>query len=152
VDLFSNIAGTATSFGEPVLGHLCRLAAIEAETATIPWGPTTKPNIACIWDWDISNDLNRVDPSGAVLLGVGVAEAKKGLPNERYLAALHPDDVAAVSRGLERAINRGGVFEAKYRIITTGQERWFYGKGFCSLDKSGRPDRFAGALMALDEE
>jgi PAS domain-containing protein len=149
VDLFTDLAGKASLFGEPVLGHLCRLAAIEAETATMPWSPAIQPSIACIWDWDVPNDLNRVDPSGAELLGVSVTGATKGLPNERYLASVHPDDVEAVSAAVGAAMKHG-VFEARYRIIASGQPRWFLGKGFCTIDKSNRPERFAGALIALD--
>jgi PAS fold len=149
-DLFSEIADKATSFGEPILGHLCRMAAIEAQNASISWSPIAGPSIACVWDWDVPNDLNRVDPMGADLLGVNARRANlDGFPNACYLKAVHPDDVEAVSLGLQEAM-KGGVFEARYRIITSGQARWFLGRGFCTVDKSNRPERFAGALMALE--
>jgi PAS fold len=148
--MFSEIASRATAFGEPVLGHLCRMAAIEAENASIPWGLPPQSNIACVWDWDVPNDLNRVDPMGAELLGVNARRANiDGLPNACYLKAVHPEDVETVSIGLQKAME-GGVFEARYRIVTSGQARWFLGRGFCTVDKSKRPERFAGALMALE--
>jgi hypothetical protein len=125
------------------------MAAIEAQNTSIPWSPA-RPNIACIWDWDVPNDRNRVDPMGAELLGVNSRKASvDGLPNERYLDAVHPDDVAMVSLGLQKAM-RSGVFEARYRIISSGQARWFLGRGFCTVDRSNRPERFAGALTALE--
>jgi PAS fold len=149
VELLSNIAGRATSFGEPVLGHLCRMAALEAETSSIPWEPASTASIVCIWDWDVPNDLNHVDPIGAELFGVVPSRASKGLPNDRYVSAVHPEDMEDVRCGLAYAM-KTGLFEARYRIIASGQPRWVFGKGFCTVDKLNRPERFAGALMALD--
>jgi hypothetical protein len=149
-DLFNGIAANATTFAQPVLAHLCRMAAIEAENASLPWTDTPRLSIAGIWDWDITNDLNRVDPAGAYLLGVLPSRAGKGLPNGAYLKAVHPDDVGAISRSLGKAMS-GGAWEAKYRIITSGQPRWAVAKGFCFIDKSNRPERFTGAIMAEDE-
>ena len=150
VDLFDDIAASATAFAEPVLAHLCRMAAIEAEHASVPWDRPSKLHIVGIWDWDITNDLNRVDPAGAHLLGVIPSHASKGLPNSHYLKAVHPDDIDAISRSLGKSMT-GGVWEARYRIITTGQPRWAFARGFCFIDKSNRPDRFTGAIMAEDE-
>jgi PAS domain-containing protein len=150
-ELFNDIAANATSFAEPVLAHLCRMAAIEAEKASVSWMPSPKIGIVGIWDWDITNDLNRVDPAGAHFLGIVPSRAGKGLPNGHYLQALHPDDVDAISRSLSKSM-KGGVWQARYRIIASGQPRWAIGKGFCFLDKSNRPERFTGAIMAEDGE
>jgi len=95
-DLFKDIAANATTFAEPVLAQLCRMAAIEAENASIPWEHPPKRSIVCIWDWDVTNDVNRVDPAGAHLLGVVPSRAGKGLPNSHYLKALHPDDLEPI--------------------------------------------------------
>ena len=99
-ELFNDIAANATSFAEPILAHLCRMAAIEAEKASVSWMPSPKIGIVGIWDWGITNDLNRVDPAGAHFLGIVPSRAGKGLPNGHYLQALHPDDVDAISRSL----------------------------------------------------
>jgi hypothetical protein len=98
VHLLSDIAGRASAFGEPILGHLCRMAAIEAETTYIPWTDIWLSKIACIWDWDVLNDLNHLDGPGAELFGVSPSAASRGLPNDRYLSAIHPDDVDDVRR------------------------------------------------------
>lgn len=150
-DLFRDIAANATTFAEPVLAHLCRMAAIEAEHASIAWNPRPKLGIAGIWDWDITNDLNRVDPAGAHFLGVIPSRAGKGLPNSDYLKALHPDDIDPISLSLGKSM-KGGVWEGRYRIITSGQPRWVFGRGFCFTDNSNRPERFTGAMIAEDAE
>jgi PAS domain-containing protein len=125
------------------------MAALEAETTYIPWTDISLPKIACIWDWDVPNDLNHLDGPGAELFGVSPSAASRGLPNDRYLSAIHPDDVDDVRRGLAAA-QKQGVFEVRYRIVASGQPRWVFGKGFCTIDRSNRPERFAGALIALD--
>ena len=147
--LLSEIASRASAFDEPVLGHLCRMAAIEAEAATMPWKDLSEPSIVCIWDWDVPNDLNHVDPVGAELFGVAPSKASRGLPNERYVSSVHPDDREGVRRDLARAM-KTGIFEARYRIMVADRSRQVFGKGFCSIDGSNRPERFAGVLIATD--
>jgi PAS domain-containing protein len=149
VVLFTDLASRAASFGEPVLGHLCRMAAIEAETANFPWIPDTTPRTIGIFDWDVSNDINRLDPTGAELFGIVPSRASNGLPNGKYLTALHPADIDVVGRSLQKA-SKGGVWEARYRVIASGEARWIFARGHCFVDKSNRPERFAGAMMAMD--
>jgi PAS domain-containing protein len=150
-DLFNAIAANATTFAQPVLAHLCRMAAIEAENAALPWADAPRLSIAGIWDWDVTNDVNRVDPAGAHFLGIVPSRAGKGLPNSHYLQALHPEDIDTVNRSLGKAIKGGGVWQARYRIIASGQPVWASGKGCCFIDKSNRPERFTGAIMVEDE-
>jgi PAS domain-containing protein len=148
-DLLTIIATGAASFSEPILAQLCRLAAMEAENAGISWSPDFAPRTVAVWDWDVANDLNHLDPVGAELFGVSPSRASKGLPNSHYLPALHPDDLAPVSRSLANAV-KGGVFEARYRIIMSGEPRCVFAKGFCFVDRSNRPERFVGTVMASD--
>ena len=148
-NFLSAIAARASTFDELVLGNLCRLAALEAETVHMPWIDVSPPSIVCIWDWDVPNDLNHVDPQGAELFGVPPSQASKGLPNDRYVSSVHPEDIEGVRRGLACAMKKG-VFEARYRISVGGQPRWVLGKGFCTIDASNRPQRFAGVLIDID--
>lgn len=146
-EIFAKFADQASLFDEPVLAHLCRMAALEATGTTIPVQPASGPIIA-IWDWDLVNDRNHMDPDGAKLFGVSPKMAAKGLPNSAYLNAVHPDDVAAVSLALGTALT-GGVFETRYRLVTGNRVRQVFAKGFCTLDQSNRPERFPGAVMEL---
>ena len=150
-DLFVEIAGRAIEFDEPFLAHLCRIAALEARNTVVPWQEESKPGPIGIFDWDIANDINRLDPTGADFFGVDPARAARGLPNSDYLHAIHPDDVHLVGTFLADCI-KGGVCEAEYRIITNDQPRWIFAKGFCTLDRSNRPDRFGGMMMIVGKK
>jgi PAS domain-containing protein len=148
-DLFAEIASRANSFDEPVLAHLCRMAAVESRRTVIPWDEETKPDSVGIFDWDVANDINHLDPIGAEFFGVDAAKAGRGLPNHRYIGAIHPDDMCSVNAFLLDCM-KGGVAEASYRIISSSQPpRWIFAKGFCTLDKSNRPERFAGMMRVV---
>lgn len=151
--LFDEIASRANSFDEPVLAHLCRMAAIESRKTVIPWAAQSQINTGPVglFDWDIANDINRLDPAGAEFFGVAPQKAAKGLPNGSYLHAIHPDDVETVGTFLHDCM-KGGVSEARYRVVTNNRARMIFSKGFCTLDPSNRPDRFAGMMMVVDPQ
>ena len=147
-ELFESIANQATLFEEPVLAHLCRMAALEAGESAIPMRAPTSQIIG-IWDWDVVNDLDHLDPNCARLFGVPVDKAAKGMPINSYLQAVHPDDQAQLGSKITAAL-KGGVFEAEYRVVSERRVRWVYARGYCTLDKSNRPERFPGAITGLD--
>jgi PAS domain-containing protein len=146
-EIFGKFADQAALFDEPVLAHLCRMAALEATGTVIPVQPAWGPIVA-IWDWDVVHDRNHLDPDGARLFGISPEKAAKGLPNSAYLKAVHPDDVADVAQALAGALT-DGVFEARYRIVTGNRIRQVFAKGYCTRDGSNRPERFPGAIMEL---
>ena len=47
---------------------------------------------------------------------------------------------------------KGGIFEAEYRLITERHERRVFARGFCTLDKSNRPERFPGVVIDLSDK
>jgi PAS domain-containing protein len=145
-ELFAEIAARATLFDEPILAQLCRMAAIEADQKPITLQSVT-PTLVGIWDWDVANDLNHLDPNCAELFGMDPAEAKKGLPRSKYLGAVHPDDLPRINRSLSSILAKGGVYEVEYRIIQNDRLKKVHARGFCTLDSSGRPERLPGAIM-----
>jgi hypothetical protein len=52
-ELLLEIAGQVSKFDEPVLAHLCRMAALEAMYA----------NISLDWEWDATDDAARPPPT-----------------------------------------------------------------------------------------
>jgi hypothetical protein len=141
-DLLTYLAQHAGSLNQNVLAHICRIGALEAHknnaSSPIP--------VVGIWDWDVANDI---DSTCAELLGIDPRKGSKGVPNHSCIAALHPDDIAQTSQRLERAVRVGGELELEYRIIKNGATRWYWAKGFCTLDKSLRPERLAGAILEM---
>ena len=147
-ELLQEIAGQASLYEEPVLAHLCRMAALEADRTIVPV-QRIGHNIIGFWDWDVANDCNHLDPNCATLFGVAPARARKGLPISVYLKAVHPHDILLLNKAIGVALTQGGAFEAVYRIITDDRVRWVLAKGHCTLDKSNRPERFPGVVMEL---
>jgi PAS domain-containing protein len=150
-DLLQEIASRASLYEEPVLAHLCRMAALEADRASVPLQGIAH-NVIGFWDWDVANDLDHLDPNCAALFGVAPALARKGLPISVYLKAVHPRDILLLNRAIGGALKSGGAFEAEYRIVTDDRVRWVFAKGYCTLDKSNRPERFPGVVMELQNK
>jgi PAS domain-containing protein len=147
-ELFAEIAAQATAFDEPVLAHLCRLAALQATGASVPFQRESRKLIG-IWDWNVAEDVNHLDPNSAALFGVEPAKAAEGLPNDAYIKAIHPNDLAHFNHRLAQTLKTGGVFEAEYRVLKNGGVKRIFARGLCTLDKSNRPERLPGVLMEL---
>ncbi|MFT4115587.1 PAS domain-containing protein [Bradyrhizobium sp.] len=147
-DYLIEIAEHAARFDDKVLEHLCRMTALHAYRTNPPLQLRSQTIIG-IWDWDVVNDRNHLDPNCSRLLGQDPDAGAKGVSNTACLSAVHPDDVAAVSQKLARAF-QGGVYEAEFRIVSGGTVRRVIGRGYCTVDPSGRPERFPGAIFELD--
>jgi PAS domain-containing protein len=148
--LLTEIARRATSFNEPVLSYLCKMAALEALDKAVP-APLVTGNAIGIWDWDVASDCDHLDPGCAELFGVNSKRAQAGMPISTYLRAIHPDDIHSVSNAILHSVKDGGVFEAQYRVISSGRIRRVFAKGFCTLDSSHRAERFPGVVLELPD-
>lgn len=105
------------------------------------------------WDWDVPADRIYADSRFALLYGLDPAEAAGGLPIERYLAGIHPDDAAQVAAGIEQALAQGDVFAQEYRTTDRdGTVHWIFARGRCFHDRDGRPTRFPGAVVDITRE
>jgi PAS domain-containing protein len=68
---------------------------------------------------------------------------------QELTARIHPDDVAEWRRKVFRTATTGGTYSHQYRIIRNDNVTWVRTKGQCTLDKSGRPERFPGAIIDI---
>jgi PAS domain-containing protein len=148
--LLTEIARRATSLNEPVLSYLCKMAALEAQDKAVP-APHLAGTPIGIWDWDVAADCDHLDPGCAELFGVNSKKAQAGMPISAYLRAIHPDDIDSVSNAILYSVRDGGVFEARYRVISSGRIRRVFAKGFCTLDQSRRAERFPGVILELPD-
>lgn len=144
-DLLAHLAEHASFLNEEILSHLCRMGALHAQKRNVP-GPQT---LLGVFDWDIPNDRNHLDANSAELFGVDPRRARKGVANVEYMSAIHPSDVAHTAQSIEQILQRGGETELEYRLITGNRTRWILAKGICTLDSTGKPERFAGAMLEL---
>jgi PAS domain-containing protein len=124
------------------------MAALEASNTLVPFKNGIEQVIG-VWDWDVSNDVNHMDPDCAVAFGITPREGRIGLPNDILLNAIHPQDLVPVMRIVNDVMTYGGMYEANFRLITDQRERQVYARGYCTLDSSNRPERFPGMVMDL---
>jgi PAS domain S-box-containing protein len=105
------------------------------------------------WNWDIPANRVYADQRFAALYGVDPARAAVGAPIEDFLAAIHPDDLVAVTQAIERVLAAGGEFAEEYRLVQTdGAVRWVFARGRCYLDADGQPSRYPGVLIDITDQ
>lgn len=103
------------------------------------------------WDWDIGNDRLYADARFARIFGISAQEAADGPPQQQWMQSIHPDDRPAVNAAVEAAL-RGALFDQEYRVVAEGKTRWVYARGRCTMNKVGKAERFAGAIVDISHE
>ncbi|MFM1823827.1 MAG: hypothetical protein RI967_2093 [Planctomycetota bacterium] len=98
-----------------------------------------------IWDWRVERDLIEVSPRLAAM--VGEPEALPAAPLARWIARVHPDDQAIVTRALEAHLRRREPYSVEVRVrLASGGYRWFHISGQAVWNEEGAPVRVAGSL------
>ncbi|MEB3357761.1 MAG: PAS domain S-box protein [Synechococcales bacterium] len=104
------------------------------------------------WRWQILDNLVITDRNFAQLFGVDPEGAAAGLPIERFISAIHPEDRERVVSAIGRAIATGTDYAAEYRIHNaTGEERWVLARGRAEYNASGEAVGFPGALADITD-
>lgn len=100
------------------------------------------------WDWDIPGDRFYASDSFARLSGLEPGSA----PSAAYLDGIHPEDRGWVRARIARGMSEGGDFAEDYRLsLPDGTVRWIHARGRFSLDRVGRPERFAGVALDITD-
>jgi PAS domain S-box-containing protein len=101
------------------------------------------------WTWDIPNNRLFADDNLAQLFNLPPREANGGAL-DRYVEAIHPEDVARVMAALDLAVERDELYEADYRVVQAdGSVRWVAARGKAERDGKGRPVRMPGVLVDI---
>jgi PAS domain S-box-containing protein len=109
-------------------------------------------NEVATWTWDIVNDRVIADRNLATLFGVSPKDAAGG-PVEKYIQAVHPDDRAALSAAIAKALEGpDDRFEESYRIVRrNGSISWVEARGKVERDKKGKPRYFPGVVIDITD-
>jgi PAS domain S-box-containing protein len=100
-----------------------------------------------IWSWDIQADRVDADERVADLFGVPRHE-RRSAPLERYLAAIHPDDVESTTAEIGAAIAARSAYGATYRIrLPGGGWRWVMARGHVDTDGDALPVAVRGVII-----
>ncbi|SFV14584.1 PAS domain S-box-containing protein [Methylobacterium sp. 174MFSha1.1] len=110
------------------------------------------PDAVGSWDWDIASNCIYADDVVARLFGVGLRQASTGIPIERFVAGIHPDDRQWVSAYIHRTAESSGVLVAEYRTCPQeGEVRWVLARGRFYHDVAGRPLRSHGIIVDITD-
>ncbi len=108
-------------------------------------------SVAGTWIWDVQADRLVGDARMARAFSLDPVVLAAGVPAERVIVAIHRDDVAATRTEIGRVLAEGGAYRAEYRVRDGGGWAWVEANGRCDLDEGGRPVRFPGILVDIDQ-
>ena len=104
------------------------------------------------WVWDVPADNFIADEQFARSFGIDPALCQAGLPLERVMGSIHPDDRDRVAGEVDAALARGGPYRCEYRVLRSdGAYRWTEASGQVELDDQGVALRFPGVLVDIEE-
>jgi two-component system cell cycle sensor histidine kinase/response regulator CckA len=106
--------------------------------------------VARIGTWDIDLVTGQMVWSHGMgqILGVGDAPAA----NDLFLSLIHADDRERLDRELAESLERGGSYEADFRIVRPdGGVRWLLSRGRVISDETARRVRMVGAAIDISE-
>jgi PAS domain-containing protein len=105
---------------------------------------------AGIFTWDISTNRLYADGLVAEYFGLTAAETELGLPQERYLARVHPEDIAQVAEANRYAILTGEPYQLAYRVERSdGSWAEVIAFGRCFYSPGGEPSHFSGIVYPV---
>ena len=98
------------------------------------------------WEWDVRQ--NSILPSEQALRIFGHDDETLPLDTERFLAKVHPEDLARLRAAFEQAIAAGDPFAIDHRIVVADGTHRFVRQQVevTELDALGRAARLAGAV------
>ncbi|MBE7172941.1 MAG: PAS domain S-box protein [Williamsia sp.] len=105
------------------------------------------------WDWNVSEDKVRWNDQYFLLLGL-LPQIDRVLDAAFFLQFIYPDDLPAVSRELQHAVEESGVYQMDaFRIIRAdnGEVRWMCGYGRTVSWQQGKSARMVGVMYDITE-
>ena len=102
------------------------------------------------WTWDVTS--GRISWSDEIFRIFGHEPGEFNPSYERFMAALHPDDVARVKQSEQDAFSRFEQHSIDHRIILPdGEVRWVHEEAVAMVDESGNPISLAGTVQDVTE-
>ena len=104
------------------------------------------------WLWDIEQGQFSADEGLSRLFLTDPTALKQGVPVDRVLDAMHPDDRARFTAYVDRAWKVDATYCVEHRLRTaTGPWRWFLGRGQFERNHAGRALRCRGVMIDIDQ-
>jgi PAS domain S-box-containing protein len=107
------------------------------------------------WDWDITTDSMVWNEQLYILLGLDPGEHQNKQTNKAYwLQFVHPQDMETVTQKLNAAVEKTGIYLARFRIIRAndGEIRWMRVYGRAVRPNENGFTRMAGVMYDITED
>ncbi|WP_236197367.1 hybrid sensor histidine kinase/response regulator [Pseudomonas glycinae] len=102
--------------------------------------------------WDVRNNVLSADERFARTFSYPPDQDLSNLPQHIAEAHIHPDDRNWVKECVENSVRTGEPYNAEYRVVRAdGSCLWVLASGACEFDEQGRPFRFPGVLIDINE-
>jgi PAS domain S-box-containing protein len=102
-----------------------------------------------IWDCDFVANKAVWSPEAERLFGLEPGSFD-GNP-ETFYATVHPDDRAALTQAMQRAIQSGDLYQCQYRaLLPDGSIRWLESTGQVFYNETSNPIRMVGTVADID--
>ncbi|MET0748880.1 MAG: PAS domain-containing protein [Rhizobium sp.] len=102
------------------------------------------------YTWDLSTNTVVADANMARFFDLPFDLVKNGLPIERFIEKMHPDDRATVAKAIHDAIITGDPYRQEYRLMhMDGTVTRVMAFGQCFRDGEGTPSQYAGMAFPM---
>ena len=102
--------------------------------------------------WDIKDNVLSGDERFARTFTYPTDQDLVNLPMDIAESRIHPDDFSWVQDQVKQAVKTGEPFNAEYRVRRAdGSYLWVLASGCCEFDEQGKPLRFPGVLIDINE-
>jgi len=102
--------------------------------------------------WDVQTDTLSGDERFARTFNNPPDTPLDALPIEIAPQSIHPDDLEEVNQRVELTLRTGTPYSAEYRVRRLGGDYlWVQASGRCEFDALGKPLRFPGVLIDINE-
>lgn len=103
------------------------------------------------WMWDVGADRLYADRTVAQLLSVNTEDT--GVSSlAAFIGAIHPEDRERVAATIQRTLEEGDTYEARYRVVQPdGDVRWIASRGSVERDPARHPTVVSGVVVDVTE-
>jgi PAS domain S-box-containing protein len=104
------------------------------------------------WVWTIPQDVFTADARFARTFSMNPQALREGRPLAQVVQSIHPEDSPRIEALIAETVRRGGSYRAEYRVRQLdGSWLWIEANGHCEHDAEGRPLRFPGVLLDIQQ-
>ena len=101
------------------------------------------------WDFDPVNMEIRWDKRCSKMFGI---PAETGITYEQFMNLVYTDDHKSIEQAFSQSSDENKDYDVEYRAkLSDGSEHWFYAKGRCFFDDSGKCVRMAGVVIDITQ-